>query len=291
MFLDNKSEFSFNYPKNNDKFLIEIPNIIQQWQNNDKSNKNQFNRPNFSYENQIFLEPEYLDDQKKKLKTEILQLRNEIKPLSDQFRELKSKTEIPNEAGDEYLQKDISSDLADLHLDLDQLKSNLGKLRRFYTESTQKRLESDINYQKNQLNIFYSEVNNFKEILNQRKEELNKILSSPLASSIIEQRDQIHELILKRDSLLELENQLLERHKSQFDDTPLFMKANNQINQLKRKIQLLDHQKISLKIDLRRKKNDYDEEIKRLNNLIEQKTNKKTKIGRASCRERVSDPV
>jgi len=266
------------------RFPLDIPSISIKWQNKGRNQRRISSRPNFSYENQEFLKPEYLDSQKRSLLQEIVELRAEINPLKEQYRVLKMQIDSQQDNDEAFEQHNISADLADSHSELDSLKAELAKLRRFYTESTQKRLEKDIEYQKSILIESKQGLERLLENLDERRSEYKDTVDSPLAETILRQRHQIEELIKKRDSLLEIEDQLIERHRAQFDDTPLFVKANSQITSLKRKLKNLEHQEILIKVEHRKKKTEFEAEEKKLRLLLETKNTKRVQTTQNSKR-------
>lgn len=239
-------------------------------------------RDQLTWGNKEWQEPEYLDSQRRYLTQDIHNIEMELIPLKQQFESLKAKEEASYNGGPENTmerlnkitqneQRDISSAMKQSHVELEMAKAELAQMRRVYCEANKIRLEDEINEQLDQIDYYTATVQKQREHIEKYTTEIGKITNSEEAEQIRQQISVIQDLQSQLDSLQEIESGYIKQHEAMVDDVPIFIQMNGKVDNLKRKINLLEHKKITLKVELNKKKKAFEEKKRTLLQLIDNK--------------------
>lgn len=234
---------------------VDIPVVPPSWQiSNSQSPRNNLNRE-ISYENKMLTTPESLTYEKNRVMYFITKLREEIGPLNEQYRSLQMKVDERNGRNSQIVHtNEMSLKLSELHAELDMQKENLAKYRRFYTPTTQNKLQSEIKQHFDEIKEFTQQTASSKEKLENCRQKLQAIISSPQAASIKEQEQIILRLADERDRLRDEEDELVARHMEGQDDMDNFEAYQTKIEDLKRKLTRLQREKMQRAFEFRKLK-------------------------------------
>ena len=252
---------------------IDAPSLMSpSWQNKIKQNSKNGNlNREISYENEQLNTPEQLDMERRALKVEIAKLKKELQPLQEEFNQLTQAHESKRNLEDVSMTEVMSSELTQMRLEDDQLKDQLAKLRRFYSQATQKRLEDEIKGYRELLAQLNEETAAMKNILYLKSKELSDVLSSSTASTIKEQELTINSLLYQRSRLETVENEMVQRHLEESDQTQTIQNQSKQIEALKRKYAQVEKQRMQASLELRKMRAEKEQIIQELKKQIEAK--------------------
>ena len=248
-----------------------------------------------------FQEPEYLDQQKKQLLNEISRLKPEIQQLTNEFNQIQGQIQTsgqyptsslsPKTENDNHFnpQNYLSSQLAELHAEHDRLSDELAKCRRLYSEQTEIRLNSDIEYQRKLLADLNFEYYQLHEQYESDQKQMDELIKSDIASIIKEQKKQINSLKKELQQLSNNEQQMIDDYMAIVNNVPQIMQSENILTQKKRQLQQAEHNKMRMSVELRKIKKEYEDRCAFLESEIAQKENAiKQKSGRDNWRKTCS---
>lgn len=258
-----------------EKLSFNIPIVSPRWNNNNGRHARSYLNTTACQENADFHMPEYLYQQKRILQTEIQSLKDEIFPLKGQYRILKKQALVLSGEEEEDTNTYSESNLIELRNGLDRATDQLAMLRRFYADGTLKRLESDIQYQRQKLSDMNDQLSTVVNAIESYGNELDQIVNSEVAESIRNNCDEIETLIKERDQQKNIESDLIQVHIEKTNKGIMFIEATNQIVALKKKISNTEHQKMMLKHEQRKKIQDLDAKISALKLLLLEKKSSK----------------
>ena len=208
--------------------------------------------PKSSRNKSNFIDITTIKDEKKILEHEILKLKLEINPLTEQLQSLKinqfdiNKDEINNFQW-------ISSQLSKLQTEYENLNLELSKSRRTFTKQTETKLLLDIKNQKLYIiNLNHEIIKNNNEI-NYFQNELNLIFESNYNNKIEEQKIKILNLKNSLNLLKKNEDEMVNKY-FEFINISEIINFKNLVKEKKNLIQNLEHKKMELIVKFRKLK-------------------------------------
>ena len=214
-----------------------------------------------------FRQPEYLQQIKNQLKQDIQQLKEEIKPLSDSVNKIQeqyAKDQHSPRTKEFKPENWMSSQLAQMHGEYEQLADELAELRRHYSEQTEAKLQNDIEYQHKLLDdlkadcaVIFNDLRNF----NNKEQE---ILNSESTLVIKSQKREIEQLKKDLSSLNAREQEMIDQYMEIVNDVPSMIQTENLLSQKRRQLKQAEYDKMKTNNELRRLKKDFEDQINRL---------------------------
>ena len=239
-----------------------------------------------------FQEPEYLIQQKKQLMDEISALKPEVQQLTFEFNKIQDQLQnspqfnqsfplFPKDEASMNPQTYLSSQLAALHTEHDQLSDELAKCRRLYSEQTEIRLNNDIEYQRKILSDLNYEHYQIMQQYQYDQQQLDELYKSDMTSVIKEQRNEINALKKELQELSNNEQKMIDEYMSLVNNVNQISQSEAVLAQKKRQLQQAEHNKMKMHVELRKIKKEYEDHCMYLESEIKRKEEEiKKKSGR-----------
>ena len=229
-----------------------------------------------------FQEPEYLKQQKKQLMDEISVLKPEVQELTFEFNKIQDQIQTSAQLNQSFSlnqnngnmmnpQTYLSSQLAELHTEHDQLSDELAKCRRLYSEQSELRLKNDIEYQRKILNDLNYEQYQLMQEYQYDQQQLDDLYKSDMTSVIKEQKNQINALKKELQDLSNNEQRMIDDYMALVNNVPQITQSEAVLAQKKRQLQQAEHNKMKMHVELRKIRKEYEDRCMYLESEIRRK--------------------